>query len=803
MAKKTKKSKKKPIQKPSQRRLRGWFSLFFLFAAVVLVGTLWMRFKVINRVQSRAFQNASYVMSKPHIVSAGDNIFDIKLSSRLSRLGYIRTQSKPKKPGTYYRTSSQIQIYRNRFQLPTGGLESERFVSILFDSTGTISDVLYEESSRSVGQVALEPEIISKLGSSEKRAVDFKTLDQFPKQLKQAILSIEDERFYSHLGVDPIAILRAMVTNFKSGRVVQGGSTITQQLAKNLFYSSERSYTRKFFELFSALLIETAFSKEQILELYLNEVFLSQEGNTAVHGFGEASKSFFRKDIKNINLAEAATLAGLVKAPTSYSPRRNPKKSKTRRQVVLKQMKEHGKISNSEYLKAFNEKLKVFPKRNIKRVAPYFVDYVRKNINPSSFENEGIKLHTELDLEYQLCAENAVKSGLEKLEKARPKLKKQGGLQAALISLDSKTSSTRAWVGGRNYSLNQFDRVSQALRQPGSSFKPFVYLTALDRSLNNYRVARTTSILVDEPLTITTPGQEDWTPKNYDGKFRGEVTLRAALAKSLNIPTINLATKVGVRYIAHTAELFGFGRNLPQVPSLALGAGEVTPLSLARAYGGLSSGGKLRAVLPVVSITETESRAPLKTYKSRVIPAASPAATYVLTNILQSVIENGTGRVVRRLGFEGPAAGKTGTSNETRDAWFAGYTPSLLTVVWVGFDNNSETGLTGASGAAPIWAEYNKCVSGLEKNKRKSFEVPEGVVFKKIDRRTGLLATNYCPLNDIVTEVFVEGADPISPCSVHQRGNFRQRDEGFREPRDSYPTRRRHRKAGWLDWLSG
>ena len=493
---------------------------------------------------------------------------------------------------------------------------------------------------------------------------------------------------------------------------------------------------------------------------------------------------------------KAATLAGLVKAPSAYSPRRHPKRATKRRNIVLRRMLETGFIDEKQFKKSHAEQLKVRKPKRTKRTAPYFADFVKRFVNESGEINnptgETFRIHTGLDTEYQLCAERAVKNGLKNLEKNMPVLKKnEKPIQAALISVHQNSGAIRAWVGGRNYRGSQFDRVSQAFRQPGSAFKPFVYLTALDGNLNNYRVARTTSTLMDEPMEFELH-DEVWSPKNYDEEFRGEVTVRHALTKSLNVPTVYLADKVGVDKIIDTAELLGLGERLPRVHSLALGSGSVSMLALTRAYTTIASGGRLIDLRPVMSLTNAHTNSLIQKVPFTELQVASEAGVYVLTNLLQSAVEYGTGQVVRRLGFDRPAAGKTGTTSSARDAWFAGYTPTLLTIVWVGFDDYSETELTGAKAAAPIWTEYMKCVSPMEEEL--DFLAPPDVVFKNIDQATGQLATQYCPSRNIVTEVFVQGTEPITPCYRHssETAHLYQRERS----KERFKREREHRKQG-------
>lgn len=805
----TKKPIKPPIpeKKPKAgliRYFRGLVGVAILGAIALVIASFFMRVEVIKRLNTQARIAGSVVLSNPHAIRRGDNIDKTEIFARLERLGYRSVSQEPTQPGTYSRSANKLFLYVREAALPDGTFQKPG-PYILRLAENKIDSLEHAKFKRPLKRIWLEAEPISYLGSTESKSTILRNLNAYPKHVIDAILAIEDERFYLHFGLDPIAIFRAIFTNLSAGRLVQGGSTLTQQLAKGLFFSSERTLARKVLEALAAISIETAFTKDQILEFYLNSVFLEQDGNVAIHGFATASQSLFGKPIEKVTLAEAATLAGLVKAPSYYSPRRQEKRANERRRVVLNKMYDLGFITLAEKNKAAIEAISIKPRTREQRLAPYFVDYIRRTIEDSlpesaplrnDTESDPIRVFTGLEPQYQHCAEQAVDDGISQLEKQFPRLKKGGAkIQTALISISPSSGRVRAWVGGRSYNENQFDRVSQAKRQPGSAFKPFVYLTALDKTLNNYRVARTTTLLLDDAITYKMPNGDLWEPKNYDGKFRGEVTLRYALTHSLNIPTIELAMKVGIDSVAKTAELFGFGTNLPRVPSLALGAGEVSPLELAQAYTALANGGKLINVRAMTSITRLKDNEPLFTAVLEERRAAQEAATFVLTNILRSVVENGTGQVVRRMGLTGPIAAKTGTSNDTRDAWFAGYTPSLLTVVWVGYDNNEMHGLTGATGAAPIWTSYMKCVAPMEPEL--DFIAPEGIVYKRIDPRSGLLATPNCDQN-AVTEIFVQDAAPITTCDDVYEHRW---DNDLGENRPSSSDMRQRRREGFFEGL--
>lgn len=782
--------------------LIGALGFFSLFAVILFVGSIYMRSIVAKKIRQQALTASSVILTRPYPLKVGDDFYGFHIRERLTRLGYQNTSSLPTRAGEYQVLPLHVHLYLNELELPSGEMQREQLVQLDINQSGQITRLADFKFQQEISRIWLEPETLALLGNSDTVATLPKSLNEFSPYLVKAIISIEDERFYHHFGLDPFAILRAIVTNLRQQKVVQGGSTITQQLAKNLFLTRERTLSRKIIEAFSALLLETAYTKDQILEFYLNQVFLGQEGRVAIHGFGEATKSFFGKTVADLSLAEAATLAGIIKAPSKYSPRRFPKLAKTRRDIVLHQMRKLKMIDDQEEKFALAEALQVSPAKLEKRIAPYFVDFVRNEIQNSmaidSSDITHLKIYSSIDRELQQCAEDSVTQGLKNLEKQFPKLKKKGTpLQAALIAVTPSDGTVVAWVGGRSYQTNQFDRISLAKRQPGSAFKPFVYLTALDKSLNSYRVARTTSTLMDAPITMHLPGTEPWEPKNYDQSYRGEVTVREALVYSLNIPTVQLAEKVGIQSVVHTASLFGFGEQLPPVYSLALGSVEVTPYALAQAYTGLASGGLLVKLRPILAVTSEEEDAPLFAAPLQETRVASEQAVFVLTDLLQGVINSGTGKVVRQLGLTGSLAGKTGTSNDTRDTWFAGYHPRLLAVVWVGFDNNTPTGLTGANGAAPLWASFMKCSEKLVPPLE--FISPPGVLYRRIDQDSGLLATAECPHNSIVTEIYVSGTEPVTTCPLHGVVSTPyHRDEDTIRPRPE----RRKQKTLWENIFS-
>jgi penicillin-binding protein 1B len=747
---------------------RGLIFLTILSATFIFIASYFLRNEIRTSLSRKITDSSSIVYSRPIPVSTGISIHSLNLENRISRLKY-RKVNQPVAPGQYYISESKLLIYV-RETLAINGVEQKNGIyEITIDKDGIITEIIDLQFKIQVSNIWLEPEVVSILGNSSQRVVKNKSLDEFSPYLKKAILAIEDEHFYSHFGIDPFSILRASLVNLKSGKIVQGGSTLTQQLAKNLFFSSRRNLMRKIKEAAAAFLIESTYSKDQIFEMYLNEVFLGQEGRFAVHGFGEASLTFYGKEVSDLTLSEAALLAGLVKAPTSYSPRMHFERANSRKEIVLNRMFQLNMITEQDHATALSDEPVIYPPVRSRRVAPYFVDFIQKEVESLILDHQveggALSIITGLDPEYQSCAERAITEGLDSLDKSYNWISKSSEkVQGALISVIPSSGEIRAWVGGRDFSETQFDRISSARRQPGSTFKPFVYLTALDGNLNQYRTAKTTSILIDEPIKIKVPGGV-WEPKNYDKEFRGEVRLREALARSLNIPTVQLAQKVGIRNIARTGAFFGFGENLPQVPSLALGAGEVSPLDLTYAYSIVANGGVKRTFRPFLDILDSPTNSILYSSAISERRVVDDGPVFILTDILRSAVENGTGRVVRQLGVKGPVAGKTGTTNDARDSWFVGYTPRILTTVWVGFDSNKELRLTGAQAAAPIWAKYMKCIEKYEPVL--DFFPPDSVVSSTLDRTSGLLLTDNCPLENAITELFVRGTEPVTPCPLH------------------------------------
>jgi penicillin-binding protein 1B len=576
----------------------------------------------------------------------------------------------------------------------------------------------------------------------------------------QAVLAIEDRRFYEHPGVDLIGTVRAVFTNlFDDKPYLEGGSTLTQQIVKNTFLTPEKSLRRKTLEWFMSVVLEQQLSKDQILELYLNDVSLGQRGSFAIHGVGEAARLFFAKDIANVSLSEAATIAGVIQSPSRLSPFNHAERARERRNLVLRAMAEAGFVSADAADRASREPLQLAA-RALDSEAPYFVDHVSKQLQEEYRSvASAVDVYTTLDLHLQRVAQDAVRAGIVRLDDMLKRRRRRP--QVALIAVDPGTGDVLALVGGRSYNQSQFNRATDARRQPGSVFKPFVYLAAFEHAFEEGRTDLTpASVVVDEPTTWVVNDQ-DWSPANYEGEYDGPITLRRALALSRNIAAIKIAESTGYGEVASFWRRVGAGTPPRPYPSIALGVFEVTPLEVAQAFTLFPNGGTIRPLRSVLRLVAGGRDVQVKTTAPRTI--ARPETTFLLTNMMRSVMNEGTGAGARAAGFSIDAAGKSGTTNDLRDAWFVGFTPELLTVVWVGMDDNQPVGLSGSQAALPIWTTFmSKALAGREST---SFQTPAGITFLDIDRDTGRVAGPLCPR--IFSEAFIAGTEPTEACSLH------------------------------------
>ncbi|MDP1587969.1 MAG: PBP1A family penicillin-binding protein, partial [Prosthecobacter sp.] len=745
---------KKRRKRKSQAKPSGLIPLLFLLVLAVIVATgftyLRVNRRVINRLHAPESSEIPAIYSDSMLITERLSIPATRFREMLLARRYREADTQPQNPGEFALRDGVFHIYTQQFRSAAGKVVKPARVS-----WNSRTSSIVNESYPGVQAFLLEPQVISYLGSVDQRASNYKQLDNIPRFLTGAVLAVEDERFFEHHGIDFLGIARAMVKNILAMRIVEGGSTITQQLAKNLLFTPRRTLGRKIMEMFAAFSLEEQLEKRQILELYLNEVYLGQEGAVAIHGVAEASRVFFGKTVQELGLGECVLLAAMIKAPSAYSPRRHLDRSWRRALLVLDKMEEQGLITSGQNVKARAVKPTIIQATLHKRAAPHYVASLTRELEPlinlEAAALSGISVYTGLDSEMQACAERSLVEGLSAAEKRHPRLQKKPGdkpLEGALVAIDPQNGKIKAWVGSRDYSENQFDHVNQASRQIGSTIKAFLYLTALDTGFADYGVATPLTILPDQPLRIALAGNKTWSPDNYDNKFRGDVTLRYALENSLNSAAVALAQRIGLKRFVSTVSKFNLADKIVAVPSLALGTADTSLLRLTAGYAALAAGGHYTAPRMWLSVLDKGST-PLLTAPIREARVADENAVYVLTNILQGAIERGTGRNVRVSGYRRDAAGKTGTSNDARDAWFQGYTPGLAAGVWLGFDDNSELGVTGGAAAAPIWAAFMQCIEPFVEDS--SFERPSGVVSVEVDGVSGERATAQCPPENVTT----------------------------------------------------
>ncbi len=689
------------------------------------------------------------------------------LAGTLQRLRYREVSGPPRLAGQFRRTDAGWDIFLHARDDPRARRDALR-VRLALDGA-RITAVFDPATGDRLDGIELEPEVLSGLSDTVGQLRRPVRLAAVPPHLVKAVLAAEDHRFFEHGGVDARAVLRAVWVNLRRGEVAQGGSTLTQQLVKNLLLTPQRTWDRKLREAGLAVMLEWRYGKSQILEAYLNAVYLGQQGNSGIYGVGAAARAYFGKDVEQLTLGEAALLAGMIRAPNSYSPLQGPDRATERRDAVLARMRELGFIDEAAREKASRERVRARPGGGPRLLAPYFLDYVRAQLEQPQADNGllaggGLRIYTTLDPVLQRAAEAAVTRGLDRLEGRYKHLRRRGPgerLQAALVALDPATGEVRAMVGGRDYLASQFNRATHARRQPGSAFKPFVYLAGLRYGANGAPPRFTAASFVrDEPLILQV-GKDTWSPRNYEDRYEGTVSVRRALEQSLNAATVRVATEVGLPAIVQTARQVGFTSPLQPVPALTLGSFEVTPLELADAYVTLADYGERRPPTALRAVVDREGQVEEPPHPRT--PAIRADEAYLVTYLLRGVVDHGTGAAARALGVEGPVAGKTGTTNDGRDAWFVGYTPRLVALVWVGFDERDVLRLSGSQAALPIWADFMRAAMAMQPSS--GFPVPATVSFRDIDPTNGKLATRYCPV--VVREAFLAGTEPRETCPDH------------------------------------
>lgn len=666
--------------------------------------------------------------------------------------------------------TSQLTLYRNSFSGAGHQLDKLK-VRVIFDTAGgylTIQDIVRTDKNESLPTLESIPKQLAAFLAGRVRTQKPVALSDIPVSVRYGVMAIEDSKFLEHHGVSLRGTARALLNNLIARRWVQGGSTITQQLMKNLFFTNKKVISRKFKEALFAFVTEYRHSKEDILEAYLNEVYLGQWGTHEVHGVAEGARYYFNRPVDEISLAQSATLAAIIQAPNAHDPYRHPDRLIKRRNLVLKKMLDLEFILPQEYETATSEGLNVVPAQLNLADLDYFLDLEMDRLPDNikrRLDSEVFTVYATLNPYLQSLASRVLSDNIERLQKSSPSLRakaKRGlELQGALISLDLKDCTVLALQGGRSYRQTQFNRVLSGKRQPGSLFKPFVYLTAFAQTNLEPKITPLT-LLDDSPLEWAYENQV-WKPKNYDNKFRGEVTVRQALENSLNVPTARLAQKVTISPIIETLRKAGIQSPLPNVPSLSLGSADVTPFELAEAYTTLANLGKGCALRPYTQIYDENNNLTFdnpRTQEDR-LPAVPSFQTI---NVMKGVFQHGSARWALSTGlpFE-HYAGKTGTTNEGKDAWFVGFSADALTLVWIGYDEEEKLGLSGSAAALPVWLDYTKGAGAFLPEE--DFVAPDGLTKVEIDEQSRAVATSKCPEKTL--EYFLPGTEPTESCPLH------------------------------------
>ena len=763
---------------PRRLFLKGIVTLLIL-AAIVGGDALLRSYKHYSSVIDQRLASG-YLTSRPGLYAAprtlrvGQGFTQDALVGALRRAGYIETEASEVWSGSFKRVAETIELRPRRLDEST----EFRLVRIRF-SQGRILELTGDELA--LDSFTLEPEVLTNELSSKTGQRETLAYNQIPPVLVHAILAIEDHRFFQHSGLDPFGVGRALLRNAGDERIGQGGSTITQQLVKNTYLSPEKTLRRKYAEAMLAFALERRLSKEDIFALYCNEVYLGQRGAVIARGVEQAAAIYFGKELKQLSLGEAATIAGMIQGPSRYSPERHSDATRARRDAVLAAMVREGWISAEQANVETREPVAVVPLPDVAQsIAPHFIDYVSRVASADDVSANTQRVYTTIDLDLQVLAEKAVQHQLDQLDKIYKD--RTGKPEAALVALDPHTGEVLAMVGGRNYGESQLNRATDAQRQPGSTFKPFVYAAALEDGISPMNMYE------DAPREFTYDRNKSYRPANFGGGYSmREVTMRTGLVKSLNVVTVDVAMQSGLARVANLAWQFGLPR--PQrYPALALGTSEATPLQMAAAYAAFVNGGRRVEAHVITSVGEP----PVQVSVPDEPQVISPTTAYMITNMLAAVVDHGTGKAARGSVKGTAIAGKTGTS---RDGWFIGYTPNLVCAVWIGFDDNSQLGLTGATAALPAWSEFMQSAVSLRPELGgRAFECPEGIKFVETDIESGLLSTLSCPHRELIA--VTDRLAPNFECYNH--GNLRESEQTrgeAGEAREDPPALTQHTKS--------
>jgi penicillin-binding protein 1B len=726
--------------------------ILILFGAA---SVLWYYYDHFNGIIQARLQNNPHtnsVFSRPFVLQPGKAVTAEQLLGELEAAGY---QEKPEDLGT--RTGHWYRREENTFligHLDTSGFSTAYEVVIPDNRVESIS--LGETP---VESLELKPAFLSNVFGRSREKRKYVSYESIPSVLVQAVLAAEDGNFFNHKGLDLPSLIRAARINLTRWEPAQGGSTITQQFIKNYFLTPEKHFRRKMEEAYLALIVENRFSKEEIFEFYANEVYLGQVGSFAMVGLAPAAEGYFGKEMQDLTLGEAALLAGIIQAPNRLSPYRDMDAAVARRNHVLELMAQREFVTPDEIEAAKEEPIELASSSgHLFTEAPNFIDYLTDYLRqevPDWQDSENFQVYSSLDPKLQEAAIDILRDETVKVNRQISRRNRPLETQAALIAVDPRTGEILAMVGGLDYADSQFNRATNAFRQPGSTFKPFVFAAALEPGVRNSPPLTLSSVIQDAPYTFVFNHRE-YSPSNFGHRYHGNVTLRRALALSLNVPAVKVAEKIGYQRVADFAQNLGFREELEAFPSLALGTWEVTLLEMAQAYTVFANQGALTRLRPALRFMRDGEELPLAPQQ---VQALSPQVAFLMTSAMQSVIDWGTGAKARSAGFRAPAAGKTGSSH---DSWFVGYTPDFLCAVWVGIDDFTPLGMTGSEAALPIWSRFMRRAQQLGWISGQRFEVPDGLTTVQIDPGSGLRATGDCPRT--ITEYYLAGTEPTSWC---------------------------------------
>ena len=718
--------------------------IIFLIISIAYVSIL--DSKVVNKLDGVLWTVPAKVYARPLELAEGGKINVDGLKKELEILSYELTKGIPDTPGEFSQSQQSVNIFIRGFGSQEPGLYRLKIENDKIDS-------IKRKDGISIDLIQLEPLSIGGMFPSHLQDRILLNFSQVPKDLEEMILVVEDRNFYSHKGISLRSIMRAFIKNTRALGIEEGGSTITQQLAKSLFFSPEQTIRRKIKEAIAALLIEMHYSKQEILLAYINDVFIAQSGRRAIHGFGLASQFFFGTDLKNLSLDQKALLVGMLKGPSLYSPINNPDRAKTRRDLVLSLIKNDSLITEEEYLDLKGKSLKVIPP-SFKSLSKYpaFNDIVtldlRKNFDDSDLRTKGLKIITNLDPVVQDYLEESIKD--TKLKLKRRYGSQLNGLEGAGIVIDSFSGEVVAAIGSTKPNNYGFNRAINAVRPIGSLVKPFIYLSALQ----HYTKYNLSTLLDDSKLSVSLPGSKLWEPNNFDKKFHGNVPLHVALSESYNVATTRLGMDLGYSVVQETFTKLGIEKKIPKYPSIFVGSFEMTPLEAIQAYQTIASEGFYSPLNSIRTVESSEDVLSLS-YPYKVEQRFRPEPIYLLKFVLKQTFISGTARgFSSRVIEKWKTGGKTGTSDDQRDSWFVGYAGNYLMVVWLGFDDNRKSPLTGRTGALQVWKNFMSRLDPIAYEVRK----PSRIRYEWVDAKDGLLSGERCKGSILIP--FVEGTEP-------------------------------------------